>query len=73
MRHLIDRDERDVEDMRKDDTPIVAEIHRTKRGHGVRIGGARSQDNATTGLSGLNEGKFGDTQSTHDRTAENPR
>jgi len=32
----IERDERDVEDMRKDDAPIVVEARRAKRGREVR-------------------------------------
>ena len=32
----IDRDERDVEDMRKDDAPIVLEARRAKKGREVR-------------------------------------
>ena len=32
----IERDERDVEDMRKDDAPIVVEARRAKKGREVR-------------------------------------
>ena len=32
----IERDERDVEDMRKDNASIFAEAHRAKKGRGVR-------------------------------------
>jgi hypothetical protein len=62
MKHDVERDERDVEDMRKDNTLIIPEPRRAKRGHGVRVGGASSQDNATTGPSRPNDGIFGDNQ-----------
>jgi hypothetical protein len=32
----IERDERDVEDMRKDDAPVVVEARRAKKGREVR-------------------------------------
>jgi len=36
VKQLIDRDERDVEDMRKDDAPVIAEARRAKKGRRVR-------------------------------------
>ena len=32
----IERDERDVEDMRKDGAPVIPEPRRAKKGHGMR-------------------------------------
>lgn len=58
----IERDERDVEDMRKDDEPVVAEAHVAKGGRGVRVAGVPGQDNATTGLSRPSDAIFGDNQ-----------
>ena len=36
MKHDVERDERDVEDMRKDNTPIFTEARRAKKGRRVR-------------------------------------
>jgi len=47
----IERDERDVEDMRKDDASIVVEVRRAKKGREVRGLGAYDQDNRSWGIS----------------------
>jgi hypothetical protein len=57
----IERDERDVEDMRKDST-IIPISSRVKNGHRVRVGGVPGQDNAAMGLPRPIGGIFGDNQ-----------
>ena len=59
MKQLIDRDERDVEDMRKDDAPIIVGL------------GALRQDNAATGPSGPLMAYLG-TISNHDDASTHP-